>query len=241
MALAILRPPSITVSRGLRPAGTSLRHINLDTVFLELKRVTSMTKTTSSTRLSADYHLPTRTPTSTPPSIRARRFHTLSPPARSLGVTSNTSMAGLLISRRYRRAGPNFRRSILPRRTLSRGCTHTQVVCFLCRLPTTTRRITRAAPTVRRYFFLPSQSTNLSIGDLLGTLLQKGANRLAYILMDASSDMWIHTCNNVIGKDGPTELLMTSVVEEAGFRHMQKSPHLQDETCKYHHSAQSIY
>lgn len=109
----------------------------------------------------------------------------------------------------------------------------------MCRPPTTTRLTTRAVLIVRPVFVSSSQSTDWTLDRFLEVLLQKGAHRLAYIFMDASSDMWIYTCDKVIGKDGPTETLLDRIINDAGFRQMLKSPHLQTETCKY--SEQSIY
>ena len=71
------------------------------------------------------------------------------------------------------------------------------------------------------------------MNEFLESLLQGGAHHFAYIFMDASSNLWIHACNNVIGKDGPSRILMDHIINDAGFQQMLKSPHLQAEICKY--------
>ncbi|KAF9236162.1 hypothetical protein BU15DRAFT_64257 [Melanogaster broomeanus] len=59
----------------------------------------------------------------------------------------------------------------------------------------------------------PSSANN----QFINSLLQKGAHQLAYTIMDALSDMWIYSCNNVIGKDGPMDILMKRIINNAGF------------------------
>lgn len=73
----------------------------------------------------------------------------------------------------------------------------------------------------------------ITVDEFLVSLFEKGAHRAAYVFMDASTETWIYACNNVIGKDGPSDKLLKRMFQCANYRKLLQSPHLKPERCRY--------